>query len=246
LPPQIISDDFSKPLGSQIIDFDYNNPINTTHFFNEVDLSIYKLVELKNNEGSDFSGCIELFKYEFNDLADEVILARRDDLKIDDLDAFEMADALLELTFSPEKITRIARYVYKDKKVNYENEEILGKQIKGAHVADDHTLVRLTTVVYKYLRDKYNLLICDNTQTADGHKLWAFGVCKWADVDVYDCHKDMIVAKLPQAGNLPDNNIVPWSISVPFLPIDTIDSLRQGFWTSHVDLHHIVLLIRNR
>lgn len=156
-----------------------------------------------------------------------------------------MADALLALTFSPENVTIIARYVYKDKKVNYENEEIIGKQIRGAYVANDHTLAKLTTVVYKYLRDKYNLLICDNTQTVDGHKLWAFGVCKWADVDVYDCHKDMIVAKLPQAGNLPDNNIVPWSISVPFLPIDKSDSLRQGFWASGVDLHHIVLLIRS-
>jgi hypothetical protein len=241
--PEIISDTFSKPTTPQEIYFDYKNPIKTTHFYNVIDTYIYKLVELKSKDGSDFSGCVELFKYEFNDAVDIVLEEQMSQLD-EDQDLYAAAEMFLNQGFSPDKTTITARYVYKNKTVLYENEEIEGKQIKGAYIMDGTLAVGLTRFVYRYLRDKYGILISDNIQTADGHRLWAFGVCKWAEVCIYDCYLNKIVARLPKEGIVPENGIIPWSIKIPFLPIDKTDFLRKGFWIDQGSLHHIVLLIK--
>jgi hypothetical protein len=244
LPPEIIPEDFSKPLNLTLsLDFNYQNPAETTHFYSQLDQTIYELVELNSLSGSAFSGCVELFEYKYNPTAENVIIDEAGHQLEQTSDIYQVAENLLKLGFDPDTRKRIARYIFKDKEIIYDGLDVIGKQIKGAYIEDNNAVLGLSTIVYRYLRDKYDLLICDNMQTVNGHQLWAFGVCKWANVQVYDCYQNLVVSQLSPTGDVPDGNIIPWSI--PYLSIEKMEMLRKGFWTDQGNLNHIVLLIKS-
>ncbi|MBP1350335.1 hypothetical protein J0A77_19175, partial [Acinetobacter baumannii] len=109
-PSLLTQDNYQKLLDPLPLDFDYEKPIETRFFFNQVSDSIFKFVELKGNPGCDYSGCIEVHYCHYNEMAKGAMLA----IAEDHCDPYEVAAEVFKagLDYDYEKL--IGRYTYKD------------------------------------------------------------------------------------------------------------------------------------
>ncbi|MEF1312360.1 hypothetical protein QTO01_20080 [Vibrio mytili] len=235
--------DYSKDLCNPPLGLDRESPIHVKAFFNPIDGFVYEYREF-SIKGSSNSGCIEVVCFEYSP-EDDYTLEYADEVFQKHGCKYRAAEESLALGIPPVKETVTARYVYSDAKVCFQNpDEILfGKQIRGAYVDAEFARAKLTKEVYLNLLDRYGTLVSDNVQSVDGHGLWAFGVCNWGEVSVYDSKTQRILSRMLPNGVTPDHGIVPWS-TMSDLKANDLSKLREGFWTSGVCLRHLILVLR--
>ena len=166
---------------------------------------LYKIVEYKIVNSTSYTGSVQIFFYDFADSLEDVYAYIEDNSDFSDEQKIK---GILALRL-PYDFLLIARYTFTDLRISIEGNRKLGKQIKGAYIDSDHSSIGLTTYVYKYLFNTYQLLISDNEQTLDGYSLWLYGVSSWNRVLVYDIQEDEVICE-----NLDheSNEILPWKV----------------------------------
>lgn len=244
MAPAVIVD-YSKDLCNPPLGLDRTSPLLTKTFFNPVDGYIYEIREFQI-VGSSNSGCIEVVCYEYPE-DDDFTLEYADQQYTEHQDKLLAAKEALDLEIPPECETVVARYVYSNASVCFQhpNEVLSGKQIRGAYVDPEYARAKLTKEVYLTLLDQHGVLVSDNVQSVDGHGLWAYGVCNWGEVSVYDSNTQRILSRLLPTGNTPDQSVIPWS-STRDLQSGDVTRLREGFWTAGVCLRHLILVLRKK
>ncbi|EDP60028.1 hypothetical protein [Vibrio sp. AND4] len=242
MAPAVIVD-YSKDLCNPPLGVNHKSPLLTKTFFNPVDGDIYEIREYQI-VGSSNSGCIEVLVYEYSE-NDAYTLEYAEQQYKEHGDKLLAAQEALHLDIPPVKVTVVARYVYSDASICFQNpsETLPGKQIRGAYVHREYTRSKLTKEVYLTILDQYGVLVSDNVQSVDGHGLWAYGVCNWGEVSVYDSNTQLILSRLLPTGSTPDKSIIPWSLTRE-LQSEDVGKLRDGFWSSGVSLRHLILVLR--
>ncbi|EIJ2222172.1 hypothetical protein LIA61_000596 [Vibrio parahaemolyticus] len=242
MAPAVIVD-YSKNLSNPPLGLDRESPQKIQAFFNTMDGFIYEYREYPI-KGSSHSGCIEVVCFEYSP-EDDFTLEHADTQFSEHGCKYKAAEEALALEIPPEEEKVVARYVYSDAKVCFQNpdETVTGKQIRGAYVDPEYSGAKLTKEVYLTILEQYDVLVSDNVQSVDGHGLWAYGVCNWGEVSVYDSKTQRILSRMLPTGTSPDQGVVPWSTTVG-LKTDDVARLRNGFWTSGVCLRHLILVLR--
>ena len=237
-PPHILlEDDYQKPLHDLPANFNYQSPNEVRYFYNQTYGNIFKIQELKANNGSEYAGCIELFSCYFNEMALDGVCAVAEDFD----NPYEAASKALE-AFEIESETLIGRYSFKDFEIK-DTESKIGKQIKGAYLSESYQQFGISPFIYKYLATKYGVLVCDNTQTYMGHMLWALSILKWGIIKVYDCVEHKFIGEIDH--QLDPAPIKPWSVPFNF-PMQKEKHLRQDMCVrTDVQFHNIVLVVDN-
>lgn len=214
------------------------------NFYNNLDGFLYKIYEYRIN-GSEYSGCFEVVLLHYKDHDNfpeehaEMIYGESKNIEHAALEA-------MSLEIDPIEEIVIARYVVKNINISFDGASVTversGKQIKGAYVNPDYARSKITQVVYESIVQKYSILVSDNVQSIDGHSLWAYGVCKWGDVWVYDTNQQSFLCKLPPTGSLPTEATVPWSAVSP-ISAEGLGKLRQDCYTEGGCASHLVLVL---
>lgn len=236
-PPEILLlEDFDKPLHDLPLYFDYEELTESRFFYNHIYGGLFKFKELKATEGSEFSGCLEVYCCQFNEMALDGVCAVAEDFQ----DPYEGATAALKAGFDIIHEELIGRYAFKDF-IFYENEEEkVGKQIKGAYIHKEYQQFKIATLIYKYLAKKYGYLISDNNQTYQGHMLWVLSVLKWSKVRSYDCVEHKFISIYDPDETSPD--FKPWSVPYNF-PMDKEKFLTMDLCVrTDIPLNNVVLI----
>ncbi|MDO7484321.1 hypothetical protein Q5X45_16205 [Acinetobacter baumannii] len=235
-PSLLTQDNYQKLLDPLPLDFDYEKPIETRFFFNQVSSFIFKFVELKGNPGCDYSGCIEVHYCHYNEMAESAIKA----IAEDHCDPYEVAAEVFKagLDYDYEKL--IGRYTYKDFTFQDHEETKFGKQIRGAYIEEDFQRYKIATFIYQFLANKYSHLISDNQQTHQGHNLWVLSVLKWGKVKAYDCIEQKFISSFHPIDE--SKGFKPWSIPYNF-PEENEKFLIMDFCVrTDVPLANVVLI----
>ena len=235
-PPHILIDEsYNKPLIPLPVYFSYENVIESKYFYNQREGGIFCLKELQASEGSEFSGCVELFYCEFNnEYALDGVCAVADEY----LDEYEAASKALE-AFEIEAEILIARYAFKDIEILNESIVRTGKQIKGASILAKYQRNGVSSFIYTYLLKKYDVLVCDNYQTYKGHMLWVLSIVKLSVIRVYDLAKKQFIGTFDKVNPC---LIKPWSVPYNF-PSENEKFLRLDACVyTEFEFHSIVLI----
>lgn len=235
-PPHILPEEnYNKPLIPLPVYFSYENILESKYFYNQREGGIFCLKELQASEGSEYSGCIELFYCEFNNkYALDGVCAVADEYS----DEYEAADKALE-AYEVEKEILIARYAFKDLEIINDSIEITGKQIKGASISANYQRNGVSSFIYKYLLKKYGVLVCDNYQTYKGHMLWVLSIVKLSLIRIYDLTKKEFIGTFDKVSPC---LIKPWSVPYNFPP-DKEKFLRLDACVyTELEFHSIVLV----
>ena len=234
-PPHILlEEDYQKPLHALPVNFDYTQALESKFFYNHREGAIFRIQELKALAGSEFSGCVEVFSCYFNEMALDGVCAVAEDYS----DPYEAANKALE-AFDVESETLVGRYSFKDFEIR-EKELYVGKQIKGAYVHPSYQQYGISSFIYKYLTQKYAILVCDNNQTYMGHMLWVLSILKWGVIKVYDCVEHKFIGEIDHKED--PSPIKPWSVPFNF-PMQNEKYLRQDMCVrTDIQFHNIVLV----
>ncbi|HHL4119482.1 TPA: hypothetical protein ACQ7VF_005356 [Klebsiella pneumoniae] len=95
---------------------------------------------------------------------------------------------------------QIARFVYKDFLFCSQQGSHVGVQIKGAFVDPGKEQKGLARLIYGFLLNWHEHLICDDHQTVYGARIWAVGMLNVGKVKVYDNIKKVFVDVLAEGG----------------------------------------------
>ena len=241
MAPHITFEEFDKKLESLPIYFDQNQPIESKYFFNRTDSLIYKLTEFKALPGSEYSGCIELRCCFFNEMAQDSAQCVAEDILTQTNDAFLAAQEALDIGLDIENEEFVGIYLFKDIIIKDSNGDLIGKQIKAARIDDDYGGAKVTKKVYSYIANKYKVLVCDNTQTPDGHSLWAYGVSKWGKLKIYNVISQEFVGLYDYKEMDPD--VKPWSVPYNY-PMQDENRYKKPFCEiTDLHYHHLVLVV---
>ncbi|MBD8515199.1 hypothetical protein IFO68_21195 [Photobacterium sp. CAU 1568] len=237
MAPAVIPD-YSKALDQPVQGLLAN--IFEQYFYNDMDGNLYRL-EICPIKGSTYSGAVIVYKLNYAK-GDEYPEYYAGKVFSESQCKISAADEALKLGIPYESEIQIARYVFKDMDIEMDSGRISGKQIRGAFVDPDYEGVHITKHVYLTLMEQHGTVISDFTQSIAGHKLWAFGVCKWGVVKLYDDNQKQMLVELLPRGDTPVNGVIPWSAST--LTAQEQEALRKGHWELG-NLRHIVLVLSN-
>ncbi|PSU07106.1 hypothetical protein C9I92_15235 [Photobacterium ganghwense] len=209
------------------------------HFYNAIDGFLYRL-EIRAIERSMYTGAVIVYKLNYAE-GDEYPEEYAEEAFSESQCKFKAAEDALALGIPVHNEQCVARYIFRDMEVTLGEENVVsGKQIRGAYVDPEFQASSITKHVYLTLLEQHGTLISDHTQSIAGHKLWAFGVCKWGVVKVYDSDNKKVLVDLLPGGDSPVNGVVPWSAEGLEQP--DLDQLREGHWALG-NFRHLVLVL---
>ncbi|WP_369790189.1 hypothetical protein [Rouxiella sp. WC2420] len=211
MSPSLIGDNYAKDL-SMLPSFPGGSFVsNTINFLSPDDVIIYRLTET-TYDGADFDhiAVIEELGFHSSDFISDHI----DELREDNVEDEIIVQTILNLDMVDDSLTKIvARFAYDNFLFkNRDDEDDLGKQIRGAYVGPEYAGAGLAGQVYRQLAILHRHLVCDNTQTTFGAALWAGTVRNVAGrVDIYNAALNQYVEELDN-GAIGVNGCVPWDI----------------------------------
>lgn len=241
MAPHITFDGFDKKLESLPTYFNCNSPCELTYFFNKKDGYLYELRELSSLNGAEYSGCIEVRYCDFNEMALGGVAAVAKEILKEVNDPYLAAQQALNAGFDIESQKMVAIYLFKDFEINNDGNKEIGKQIKAARIDEDYEAAGISTQIYEFIAKKYKILVCDTTQTPQGHLLWAFGISKWGSLRIYNSNEQKFIGIFNKIDSNPE--IKPWS--VPFtLSMQDEESFRKDVCDiTEETYHHKVLVV---
>lgn len=241
MAPHINFEEFNKKIEPLPVYFDYEKPVVITYFFNNVDGLIYELTELRALPGTEYSGCIEIKCCIFNEMAQDSATYVAEEILENSNDPFLAAQEALNVGLDIEEKEFAAIYLFKDIVIKNNGNDVVGKQIKAARISDDYAEFGVTKRIYSYIAKKYSVLVCDNTQTPNGHSLWAYGISKWGELKIYNVMTQKFVGVFNREEESPD--IKPWS--VPFnYPMQDENKFRKNVCEiTDLTYYHLVLVL---
>ncbi|WP_418358372.1 hypothetical protein ACNH6B_04975 [Shewanella basaltis] len=235
-----VNGDYEKDLSTPPQGINHSSIVFQKHFYNPLDSSIYKITEYPI-KGSEYRGCVEVHILEFKE-GDEYPLEYANEVFLEKKDNVAAANEAIDLGIPHEHELLIARYVYANITIHEAEGTVEGKQIRGAFVDNDYAGAKITREVYLTLLSRYGVVVSDSQQSIGGHGLWAFGVCKWGHVQVYNRNENIYLSTLLPNGEEPDKNIKPWSVKNH--EQNSVNKLRNGYWTIEDDLSRLVLVLK--
>ncbi|MEM6188296.1 hypothetical protein [Shewanella scandinavica] len=236
-----INGGYAKDLSTSPQGIERSPIIYQKYFFNPLDSSLYKMTEY-HIKGSEYRGCIEVHELVYG-AGDGYALEYAKFIFDEKNDNIAAAVEAISLGIPTEQEKLIARYVYSNILIHEADETVEGKQIRGAYVDSEYEQAKITREVYLTLLNRYGTLVSDSQQSVKGHLLWAYGVCRWGSVRVYDRNEKAFLSTLSHEGDEPENGIAPWSV-INIEKNDTTE-LRRGYWTIEDDLSRLVLVLKH-